>query len=348
MWPKLLATPTCQPKPHHQSPNSPSRALSTRAVPKGRDHPSSTFSPLPAKDASSAQAPAEAAQGRISLPLLHIMKICGACVRELPDDSFSEEQRGLRQSSRRCGECAASGNQLVIMKKGRKRSEEDDCPICQRPLPLDWEQSIFHPCCLKKVCKGCNFAAEKRGMEDCPFCRTPTPKKEQSLAMAQKRVDADDPMAIFHLGVQYEQGEYGLEKDMTRAVELYERAAELGVKEAHYNLGVLYFDGTYVEKDMDRAIRHYEAAAMCGEVTARNNLGCLEGKAGKYDLALQHFSISAKLGYQESLNMVKSFFMNGLATKADYAGALRGYQSAIEEMSSPERDEAIKFDFNRL
>ena len=34
--------------------------------------------------------------------------------------------------------------------------------------------------------------------------------------------------------------------------------------------------------------------------------------------------------------------MNGLATKADYAAALRGYQNAVEEMSSPDRDEAEK------
>ena len=50
--------------------------------------------------------------------------------------------------------------------------------------------------------------------------------------------------------------------------------------------------------------------------------------------------ISAKLGHEESLNNVKILFMNGLATKADYAAALRGYQNAVEEMSSPDRDEA--------
>ena len=55
--------------------------------------------------------------------------------------------------------------------------------------------------------------------------------------------------------------------------------------------------------------------------------------------------ISAKLGCDDSLNNVKSYFTRGLATKADYAAALRGYQSAIEEMSSPEREEAIKFGF---
>ena len=67
-----------------------------------------------------------------------------------------------------------------------------------------------------------------------------------------------------------------------------------------------------------------------------------EYSAGNYDLALQHWMISATLGHEESLNNVKSFFMNGLATKADYAAALRGYQNAVEEMSSPDRDEAFR------
>ena len=271
------------------------------------------------------------------------MKICGACVRELADDSYNEEQRALRQSSRRCEECVAAGNQLVLMKKGRARSEEDDCPICQLPLPVDPKQSVFKPCCLKKVCNGCILAAGKRGMWDCPFCRTPMPEEDsQVIAMIQKRVDAGDPVAIFYLGSQYGIGQYGLEKDVTRAVELYERAAELGVKEAHHNLGVMYHEGKEVEKDTDKAFRHYEVAAMFGDVSARYALGHMEYNTGKYDLALQHLLISAKLGHQKSLNGVKTLFMDGLATKDDYVGALRGYQSAIEEMKSPDRDEAIE------
>ena len=76
-------------------------------------------------------------------------QLCGACERTLPEDSFSEEQRGLRQSSRRCEECVDAGIQLVLMMKGRERSEEDECPICNLLLPLDWEQSIFKACCLE-------------------------------------------------------------------------------------------------------------------------------------------------------------------------------------------------------
>ncbi|EJK60473.1 hypothetical protein THAOC_19169, partial [Thalassiosira oceanica] len=161
-----------------------------------------------------------------------------------------------------------------------------------------------------------------------------------TLAMVQKRVDAGDPAAIWNLGQQYCFGLLGLEKDVTRAVELLERAAELGVKEAHFSLGCLYDEGTDAEEDIARSIRHWEAAAMCGHVSARFNLGCGEDDAGNYDLALQHWMIASKMGHEMSLDCVKAMFMRGLATKADYAGALRGYQSAVEEMRSPDRDEA--------
>ena len=267
------------------------------------------------------------------------MKICGACERELPEDSYNGDQRRLKQSSRRCKECVAAGNQLVLMKKGRTRSDGDDCPICQLPLPLDFKL-MFKVCCMKKVCNGCVVAARKRGTRDCPFCRAPAPDKSRALAMVRKRVDAGDPLAIYHLGTKYQFGRSGLERDVTMAVQLYERAAELGEKDAHYNLACLYKEGTDVDKDTAKAIMHCGAAAMSGHVYARFNLGCEEGSAGNLDLALQHWMISAKLGDESSLNKVKTSFMNGIATKADYAAALRGYQNAVEEMSSPDRDEA--------
>ena len=146
------------------------------------------------------------------------MMICGACERELPGDSYSQGEGSLRQSIRRCKECVAAGNVLSLMKKGRTRSEEDDCPICSLPLPLDGKHSSVQLCCMKLVC------TRKRGMRNCPFCRTPTSYQSQAQAMVQRRVDAGDPRAIYNLGTQYQFGERGLEKDVTRAVKQAVRA----------------------------------------------------------------------------------------------------------------------------
>ena len=63
-------------------------------------------------------------------------------------------------------------------------------------------------------------------------------------------------------------------------------------------------------------------------------------KVGTYDLAVQHWMISAKMGYEPSLNSVKVMFMGGHATKVQYAEALMGYRDAVEEMKSPQREEA--------
>ena len=83
---------------------------------------------------------------------------------------------------------------------------------------------------------------------------------------------------------------------------------------------------------------------MRGHVLARYNISCEECNAGNYDIALQHWMIAANLGHEESLSEVKQMLMDGLASKADYAEALRGYQSAAEEMRSPDRDEFSKLD----
>ena len=50
--------------------------------------------------------------------------------------------------------------------------------------------------------------------------------------------------------------------------------------------------------------------------------------------------ISAKMGFEKSLNNIKKMFMDGHATKAQYAEALIGYRDAVEEMKSPHRVEA--------
>ena len=77
-------------------------------------------------------------------------------------------------------------------------------------------------------------------------------------------------------------------------------------------------------------------------VESRHNLGICDGSKGDCDRAVRHFLISAKMGDKDSLEIIKKVFMEGFATKEQYGQALRGYQDAVKEMKSPERDEAKK------
>ncbi|EJK45980.1 hypothetical protein THAOC_35380 [Thalassiosira oceanica] len=242
----------------------------------------------------------------------------------------------------------AQNLQQQLMASGHERPEEDACPICFDliELPMN-EHSKMNVCCMKKVCNGCRLAAHQRGIYGrCPFCRTPFANDDASgLAMVQKRVIKGDAEAIAHLGCKYYYGELGLAKNVPGAIELYTEAAELGSVNAHHRLGVAYYTGDGVEEDKPRGIDHLQQAAMKGHVASRNNLGVAEYKNGHYEVAVQHWMISAKMGFEMSLNSIKEMFKVGHATKAQYAEALLGYRDAVEETKSPQREEAKRLGF---
>ena len=229
------------------------------------------------------------------------------------------------------------------MASGHERQEGDTCAICFDYIEFPMNKHSKHnECCMKLVCNGCILAARQRGLKNiCEFCRTPFTKDSASaLVMIQKRVDKGDAEAMHVLGNQYYYGLQGLVKDVRLAIELWKEAAELGSLDAHFALGHVYCHGDVVEEDKPRGIPHWQQAAMKGCAHSRHNLGCFEFLEGNPEVAVQHLMISAKMGYEESLNCIKKMFMKGHATEAQYAEALRGYGDAVEVMKSPKREEA--------
>ena len=202
-----------------------------------------------------------------------------------------------------CKKRAAESKDEQLYGLGQERPESDFCPICALPIQLRMNNHAVVPvCCVKRICHGCNIAAQKRGMSNCPFCRLPIPAKDADrLAMVTLRVEKKDPAAIYFLGKKYYFGDLGLQKDMRRAVELYTEATELGSSDALYNLGNAYELGEGVGKDKAKAVHLLSKAAMQGHVESRHKLGFLEADEGNYDRAVRHFLISAKMGYIDSI-----------------------------------------------
>ena len=249
-----------------------------------------------------------------------------------------------KQHKKTCKKRAAELKEEKLYSQGLQRPEGDFCPICTLPIPLPMEEhSVFYVCCIKRVCNGCCLAAGLRGMGyNCPFCRTPAPEDGASqLPLVQKRVVAGDADAIEFLASGYYHDNLGLKKDVKRAIELWTEAAELGSLIAHFNLGRAYYYGDGVGQDKGKAVGHWEYAAMKGNIDSRYSLGDTEYNAGKYPLAVKHYMISAKMGDKDSLDMIKTLFSHGVATKEQYAEAMRGYQDAVEETKSHQREEAV-------
>ena len=309
----------------------------------------STFKSTPARDVEEAIVKEKTEGGDESRSLF------GSALGTRQDDaragmtSETEKEETMKQSAPTATSTLLRSfiSEEQLMNSGHELPESYICPLCCLPIALPLRgNSRFEPCCLKLVCEGCNLASGQRGMgKRCAFCRTPTPKSDAAmLALVQKRVNAKDPVAIEFLASAYYGGKHGLQRDIPRAIELWTEAARLGDLDAHANIGnIIFCYGNGVDQDKAKAIRHWQHAAMQGHPEARYILGIHEGLKENHELAVQHFMISAKMGYQDSLNEIKDLFVKGLATKEQYAEALKGYQNALEESKSPKREEAKAF-----
>ena len=260
---------------------------------------------------------------------------------ELADTAASDKDAAARPGS--AEDTAARDLQQRLMASGHERPEGDRCPVCFLLIELPvGHHSKISVCCMKRVCDGCIVAAKLRGIGDrCEFCRTHHPTEDASkVTLAQKRVDKGDAEAMRFLGEQYFHGKVGLKQDVPRAIELWTEAVELGSIDAHLELGLVYYTGDGVEEDKSRGICYWQQAAMKGNFLCRYSLGLDEHDNGNFSLAAQHWMICARMGDQEALNCIKEMFKEGHATKAQYAEALLGYRDAMEEMKSPQREEA--------
>ncbi len=222
-----------------------------------------------------------------------------------------------------------------------------ECPICCLPLPLDTEmrsKSTLHTCCSKIICLGCDYANYLRetsaGLKRrCPFCREALPKNEEEQTQNNmERIEANDSAAMCQMG-KFSR----LEGDYETALEYWTKAAGLGNADAHYNLSLMYNQGKGVEKDNEKEMYHLEEAAIGGHPFARCNLGVYETQNCRFERAVKHFAIAAKLGSGNSLKALKRLYADGFASKEEYANALRGHQAAVDATKSEQRTTAYAF-----
>lgn len=126
-------------------------------------------------------------------------------------------------------------------------------------------------------------------------------KSKHELEEAAK---ANDVEAIFVLASMYATGE-GEKLDQKKALELFEKSAQLGSSNAMLQLGLIYRNGNdLIKKDDLKALKWFEQGAKKGNPSAIHNLGVsyykglgiTEDKAK----AFKYFSQSAELGLLQS------------------------------------------------
>lgn len=95
-----------------------------------------------------------------------------------------------------------------------------------------------------------------------------------------------------------------MEKDLSRAVELYQAAAEQGDRVAACNLGYLYETGTGVRQNWEQAVAWYRRSVERGYARAQYRLAqCYEhGRGVQKDSAqaLELYDAAAKQSYEDA------------------------------------------------
>ena len=229
-----------------------------------------------------------------------------------------------------------------------------DCPICLIPLPRLAEQSMYFPCCGKRVCSACdcehyratNITNAKRKRKElpplplsCPFCRVPDwDTDEELIKRYQNRVEKGDAQAMYVFAGKFRFGENGVPKDTLKALELWQQAADLGCADAFSELGRCYTFGDGIDEDELKGMHCLNIAAKKGSVDARHNLATIFNELGNDDLAIKHLRLAVGAGFDTSMDALWAFSHTGKIRKDDLEDCLRAHKRASDEMKSGERE----------
>jgi uncharacterized protein len=130
--------------------------------------------------------------------------------------------------------------------------------------------------------------------------------------------------AAYILGTAFFHGR-GVERDYTKAVAAFTRAAELGSAMAQWHLGELYAEGTKVPENDAQAFRWFMAAALQGIAAAQFGLGqrYLEGRGTPANPreAARWLREAAMQGYAAAQHGLGLLYTKGAGVEKDLAVA---------------------------
>jgi uncharacterized protein len=158
---------------------------------------------------------------------------------------------------------------------------------------------------------------------------------------------AGDPVAQFHLGSMYDEGQ-GVPQNHQEAKKWFELAARQGHARAQHNAGNMYFFGKGVPQDYNTAMKWYVLAAERGIGESQYNLGLMyeDGHGVRKDLkkALKWYLASAGNANGSAMTALGIMYATGEGISRNYIythmwgeladrnGSPNGF--AVQEMSA--------------
>ena len=116
--------------------------------------------------------------------------------------------------------------------------------------------------------------------------------------------------------------------DFLKAKEHFEKSSD---KEALFHLGMIHFEGLGIEKDIKKGIEYFEKAAEMGELSSINNLIHIyfEGKNGvpvNSVKGIHYLELSASYGVVNSINNLGVYYLEGKHVPKNFKKALHYFK----------------------
>lgn len=145
--------------------------------------------------------------------------------------------------------------------------------------------------------------------------------------------DMSKAYSMNNLGSMFLLGE-GVIKDIDKALEYFQRSAELGNDTAMLNLGLLYFNGELVDRDYQVAFEYFNNAATKFNGKSLNMLGYYYevGLLGNQDIskAIECYKKSYENNFVKAAYNCARFFENGIGVPTNYEEAFKLYKIAAD------------------
>ncbi len=157
---------------------------------------------------------------------------------------------------------------------------------------------------------------------------------KESVRWLTAAADQNVVPAILNLATLYLHPADGTPADVQRAIQYYEKAAELGSVPAEVMLGNIFAEGTQGKADYEKAVTWYRKAADQGQADAQFELGLRyalgQGVPGNSEEALRLFIAAADQGQTGAQYYLATMYEEGKGTPADEALAEHYYQLSAE------------------
>ena len=166
----------------------------------------------------------------------------------------------------------------------------------------------------------------------------------EALKWYQKGVALGDVSSQTHLGDMYLHG-VGVERNLTRASELFGPSAARGYPLAQYKMGVIYqYGDKRVPKNPKLAAEWFTRAAKAGFARAQNDLGYLyqrgEGVRRNQAQAAGWYRLAAEQGWALAQVNLADAYENGRGVRKDFTEAFYWYRLGTEAREGPIRKSA--------